>query len=239
MTLRLDRDGFVIPHASYADAGGDGILLSVVAGLLGVLSPEQVDKAVFACISPKSGLLMRRPDNTDGNQSHDGYMAFAVWCQFRGRKDMARRLLATALKHGFYMKNAAFNFEGKPWKEKIDIVLSPLLVRYPKIWIALLAAALPHKGVCLFCSVAIQTLQSFDTVRPDDASGCQQCSINLYSVMLNGNPSPLRSFLKGLQDRGSSIADVMSTPYNGGLPFWDADSDVVQGYREFERKVLG
>jgi hypothetical protein len=237
----FDRDGFVKSHAAWEDAGNDGVILTVVAGLLGVVELGFVDKVVFACVDPKNGSLLLRPDNSGGHQSHDGWMSLATWLLFRGEAVLARGLLLSALTRGFYMKHHKFEFEGKTLWQKLDEIMKPAMWRYPRIWVTMLAAAYPNAVVLWLCSHLLRMLTLLSSVRPVDASGCQLQWIDHGALGLMGKLTSMSSFLKKFRDQGTTLTEVMSTPRPGpgDLPYWDKEHFVVAGFAHFEKMVLG
>jgi hypothetical protein len=235
----VDRDGFLKSHADWNDAGGDGAIILVTAGLLKVVPAEHVDRVLLSCVNPVTGLLMRRPDNSGGNSSHDTWVSVAIWCLFRKNAFMARGLLFSAFIRGGYVKNHPFDLKDKTLWKKLNIITDPWMPRYPKVFVVLLAAVLPWAPVRWFCSVLTRMLLSFASVPKGDASGTQLLWLDHMTLyLMTGNQSSLRSYLEAIRKVGSSIAEVMQTSYNGGLPFYDVGHVTITGFRHHEQEVL-
>jgi len=233
----IDRDGFLKSHIFDDDASGDGIILTVVGGILGVLPAEHVDSAVLACIDPR-GALLRRPDNSGGHQSHDGWQSLATWVLHRNYTVLARGLLLSGLTRLFYMKHHEFGFEGKTLWKKLDELLKPWMGRFPRIWITLLAAAYPNRYVFWLCSRLLRMMTSVSSVPSSDASACQLKFVDCFAMQAMGLTSPMASYLAAFRSKGTSLAEIMSAPIGGGLPFWDRDHYVITGFSSYERKVV-
>jgi hypothetical protein len=229
-----DRDGGVKAHKAWNDSDGEFVINTVVAGILKVIEPEHVDKVVYSCLDPKTGCLRRRPDNTGsgGPQQHDGWTALAVWLHYRGNAVMARGLLVSAIMRGLYMKTKPLELDGLSWTQKLREIGKPWLIRFPQIWIALIAAAFQNRFVGFVMSKAFITILRLQRVDTRNASALQLRFIALYSVRLSSNPLPLRSFLEALRRTGTSFPELMARDY------WDQDSPVISGYRHMESEVV-
>jgi hypothetical protein len=151
----------------------------------------------------KRQVLMRTPDNSFGQDSHDNYMALGVYCLMFNKR-WARVVLWSALKKRTFMRND-FIEEGGLWKS--------FMGRFPHVWMIFVAAAFPWKPVKWLIGLGLRLVGLFNKLNLTDASGTQLTWLRNYTLSLLGHKSCLEKFLKN-----ANMAEVMSGYYETGHP---------------------
>ena len=153
-----------------------------------------------------SGLLMRTPQNTYGQQQFDDYLRVASTCITLGNTEIPRQIITYALKHFFFMTNEP----GSGWKA--------FLLRFPMMWLCMFAAAFPKLKYLVFLPLAIQNW----LFRPNlnDSSGTQlQMTYQYVFYKLFGIKFLFNYWLSKFYEQGSDITETFQTYYNESHPF--------------------
>lgn len=144
----LDRNRMVKPQESWDTAGGNGLYYSAVfLCLLRELNSQLVFDAefygdwyrylVYSC-SKAPGVIMRNPEGSFGQTSHDDYMGIIVACILLKEKTIPRKILWHGCKHfGFYNTTEHFTWSAFLWRfPQIPLLLIPASFPWTK-WIML------------------------------------------------------------------------------------------------------
>lgn len=202
-----DKYGF-IKSKSYQDSTGNPYLYTVIYSIL-----NRGENFYLNQLWKKElGVLWRTPDNTYGQNSHDEYLALAVDHIMIPCTEVPRQVIWSCIKKLGFMRN--------DFKEKNGLWKSWLL-RFPHVWIVMIAAAFPNRIVFLVNSKLLQLLMSFSNPQVKDASGMQLTFMNLYAIHLMGNSKPLINFMKRY-----NMSEIMSGYYEIGHP-------ILEGYKNF------
>lgn len=216
----LDKNGFVKTKRVFADSG-NGAVYTVIAMALN--ESEQ-----YIPLTPlwdaKRGVLMRTPENTYGQESHDNYMAVAIYCM-RFNPRWARVILWSAIKKLGFMQND-FTEGNAFWKSWMG--------RFPHLWVTMIASAFPNRVVFCITRNLLMALMSSQKINLQDASGIQLQWLNYYAIKLMGTDAPMRAYLMRLRSMGTSMSKVMRDQ-----KYWDDDHPVLDGYDRFEKEMIG
>lgn len=214
----LDKHGFVKTKL-HQDSTGNGALYSTISWCLGCKIPFP-----FGLLwDYDRGVLMRTPNDEYGQESHDNYLAIGVYCIKNG-EPLARSILWSAIKKFGFMQNS---FEkGDLWKSQ--------MFRFPHVWIVMIAAAWPNRGVYFFARVMLRLVLSFQSIDVKNASGTQLTWLVNYAILLMGNDKPMKRFLLKLRAEGTSMSKIMIDQ-----GYWQIGHPVLDGYDKFTERMIG
>lgn len=217
----IDKHGFVKTKI-HQESTGNGALYSTISWCLGCKIPFP-----FGLLwDYDRGVLMRTPNDEYGQESHDNYLAIGVYCIKNG-EPLARSILWSAIKKFGFMQNS---FEkGDLWKSQ--------MFRFPHVWIVMIAAAFPNRILKWLACRASIIIGSFSRVDLSDASGAQLQWLVNYSIVLMGDPKPMKRFLMKLRAEGTSMSKIMIDQ-----GYWEHTPErhpVLDGYDRFEEKMIG
>lgn len=227
----LDRFGYVRTKQIYSDSG-NGVYYSIIAKLLGAHGGAAI--RVYQSVDKRSCLLMRNPENSYGNTSHDDYLAMAVDHLRDGYALYPRAILLTTILNLGYLKNCPYDFKDKTWIEKLKQIAKPFLLIYPAWWIVMIAAAWPNRGVYFFARVMLRLVLSFQSIDVKNASGTQLTWLVNYAILLMGNDKPMKRFLLKLRAEGTSMSKIMIDQ-----GYWQIGHPVLDGYDKFTERMIG
>ncbi len=221
----LDRNGLVRTNDSAGDSG-NGFFYSTVAIAVNAEELYEIFHSMTACYRYDDALLMRNPDNSYGNTSHDDYLALGMVFLFRNETSGPRRFLLRAILRGFYLKNCAYDFNGT-WKQFFKQVTAPMLFRFP-VWILVMLGACSSSPIVRYpVRKLIRLILSFYKHDYGNKSGLQLQFMSLYALGVLGEREPMKTFINELP----APLDVLMEPY------WQAGHPVLDGYGQFYRYV--
>lgn len=229
----IDKYGFVKTKRAQ-DSTGNGLLYSVIAKLL--FKRLQIPEPPLL-----RGMLIRTPENTYGQESHDNYFAAAIYYYVMENPRGARSLLwAMVIRFG-YMKNVPYEKAAftsiATWKDKVKwylkIWMAPWMGRFPHVWIGMIAAAFPNAVVRKLSAMVLTLLASFSRLEIFDASGTQLTWLMLCYIRLLGTDRPMIQFLKEIDAKGLSVSKIQIAN-----SYWDEDHFVLKGYDTYTSEVL-
>jgi hypothetical protein len=195
-----DKNGLIKTRLAGVDSG-NGALFSIIYTLLtGDYIP------LTSLWNAERGVLMRTPYNSFGQESHDNYLGVAVYCMCYNPR-WARVILWNLIKKVGFMQNSF---------EKGDFFKSQLL-RFPIVWIIMLAAAFPNKVVRFLCRTALYPMLRFQTVSIGDSSGTQLQWLQRQALAFMGNPKLALEFKQKVK-----MGEVMSSYYDIDHPTLNA-----------------
>jgi hypothetical protein len=230
----LDRHSLVKTKAEHSDASGDGVMHTGIGIFTGGLDGVDLVTPILKCFDNERCVLMRRPTNENGQQSHDGWMAFAIMLRKTKNVVLARGVLWSMFVRCFYMIHRPLELKGKTWKEKIKAIGEPLMLRFPRVIVMICAAAFPNRVVDLCASLFIRATLGGSSINVNDASGVQLKWQDRHGLRELGDPTPMWQFLKELQVRGTSMRKIMTDE-----GYWDADHWVLDNYDRYTTEVIG
>lgn len=126
----IDENGLVCPHKGDKNSQ-NGVMFSSIFNILTESYRTDLDLAISRCFK-ETGLLMRTPDNTGGQEQFDNYFTLAVASIILGRTNWPRDILRYGVKHFF-----VFNTDGK-------LEFQDWLGRFVYIWPMMFVAAFPR-----------------------------------------------------------------------------------------------
>ena len=224
-----DKNGLVKTHLS-DDSSGNGLLYSYL--YMRFCHAQWTIPVYEMLYDIKKGCLHRAPDLSYGIESHDDYLALALYLYESKQWFRAQCVFEAAFFKGFYLKDVPFSKEEMSggFKRAFKEIISPWLIpfRFPIPWIIMFAAAYPSKIVDWISRTLIRLISGFQLPNVSDASATQLQFITKFGIMLMGDPIPLVMLFDKL-----SLSKVMVQNN-----YYDLGHPIVAGFEDFQKGFL-